>query len=280
MTIKTFLLFCLITATTLRAQTSIINVDDPRPLMRMLDELEQRFGISINYEDPLYQHSDDLVDVTDKVQNPRQRAMNPNVRIMIPRGGQATLEVPVSSQLDSATIVNIITNMRLAHEARYPGKFTVHRREAGWYVEPTSVRGVSGSMAPQTPVSETSISLPEQQRNAAECLDAILQQAGKKVGVKIGIGMIPAAPFAASSVKCGANNEPLAVVLARLFSAVGGGQNGNGNMSYRLLYDATVRMYMLNLRTSVSTPAVQNVQPPPGIAVPQQSPAFVKQQQH
>ena len=59
--------------------------------MAMVDHLQQQFGIAINYEDPPFAYKDDIRDITDQVQSPRQREANPNVRILVPRGGALSM---------------------------------------------------------------------------------------------------------------------------------------------------------------------------------------------
>jgi hypothetical protein len=98
-----------------------VEVDDARPLMRAVDELQARLGVPIHYEDPPFQHADDLEDITDRVpQTPQQRAANPGVKFIVPRGGR--LSVNLTGQSVGLQVSQTIAEY---HARGFPGRFTV-----------------------------------------------------------------------------------------------------------------------------------------------------------
>ena len=65
------------------AATFEVAVEDGRPLAKVLDEVEERFGWTVTYEDPPYQNANEIEDVTERV----RRDGKTHLRVLVPRGG-------------------------------------------------------------------------------------------------------------------------------------------------------------------------------------------------
>lgn len=251
-------------------QTSTLDVSGSRPLMKAIDAIETKLRVSINYEDPQYQHPDDVQDVTDEVQSPRQRAANPNVRIIVPKPGQLSLYSPILSQRQAASsdVLSLLTQLRAAHEAKnLPGRFVIVQRESVWTVEPSGIRSRAGGLIPAASVLNAHLTFPFQQRNAAECLMLFVKQASQASGAKIGLGAYPIVGFVNVNVACGATDEPANIFLPKLLAEVSARQSlripVTPLQSYRLLYDPGIRYYLLSINSAAVN--VYNMElPPPG----------------
>jgi hypothetical protein len=221
-------------------------------MMAMADLLQQRFGIAINYEDPPFQHQDDVRDVTDQVQSPRQREANPNVRILIPRGGVLSapgISVRVGQPSDAA---GALENVRGQYEAAsFPGKFIISQSPLAVFVEPRQVRKASGEWDNLASVLSTPISFARERRSAADTLALIVALAVKSGGTRIEIVSLPMAVFANVQVDLGASAQPARAALVSLFEQMSAKLIPDGLprtvFSYRLLFDPGLRYYLLSV---------------------------------
>lgn len=134
------------------------------------------------------------------------------------------------------------------------------------------MRDISGNTAPVRAVLSTPITLPLQQRNAAETLDLILAAVSKASGFKIGVGSVPMNALAMGQVTIGANQEPASRVLARLLNALLGYGTvlpaSSPALSYRVLYDVQLKYYMFNVvevgPMGIRYASAPSSPPPPG----------------
>lgn len=74
-----------VTAAVAQTTTSItVPGDDPRPISTVLRDLQEKYGLSVTYEDPRYQYSGDLQDVSERVRRGNSGARGEPV--LVPRG--------------------------------------------------------------------------------------------------------------------------------------------------------------------------------------------------
>lgn len=229
-----------------------IDISDPRPLKAALDVLERTLGVPINYEDPRFASSEDIVDVTEQVQSAQQRAANPRIKIAVPKGGRLTLESAVISKVPAlADALAIAGQLRAVHEASaFPGKFAVVQVRAMATVEPSALRASDGRWSTAAPAMKTPITIAARQATAAEALAAIAAAIAERLGVKVGVGRFPFVAFANTTINLSASEEPAGVVLVRLFEQVtasGGNAVSDPTYSYKLLYDPGVKYYLLHV---------------------------------
>lgn len=230
------------------ASGQTLSVNDPRPMMAVVDKLQGIMNVPINYEDPRFEHPGDLQDVTDTVVKNRAQFAG---RVLIPRGGSLTVTAPNSPlAMTPGNLFSIFSLIKAAHEgSRFPGRFTIVSRNGSWYVEPTALTNLAGTTMTVGSVMATSIRFPFRQQSGAEALQFILGQVSQAVGVKIGIGAVP---FAALSmpITLAADDEPASTVIGRLFSQLSAPGTRNSDAprwSYRLLFDPGLRYYMFNM---------------------------------
>ena len=112
------------------------------------------------------------------------------------------------------------------------------------YVVPTRQLTGSGGIISVDSILMAPISLPLQERSAAETLKLIQSGVSKSTGYTIGLGEAPVGSLVNTRVSIGASAEPARDVLARLFASI-----SRGPLSYRLYFDPGRRYYMLNVHS-------------------------------
>jgi hypothetical protein len=275
-----FLAACLVPGGEVHAQSLVrVEVNSARPLKAAIDSVEEQIGMPINYEDPRFTASVDVQDVTDQVQSPRQRTANPNVRIIVPKGGAlVSVRTPLADTPTIGDALSLLTEIRGQHEASgYPGRFRVRQVGDMVTVDPISVRTLDGSWKSSVAAMDTPVTFPMMKRNAAETLILIAKTLTDSLGIKVGLGRFPMIAFANANVEIGSSDEPAGTVITRLFgqlSAVQSPRAGDlSRYSYRLLYDPGVKYYLLHVHavtpkmSQKATQPVLRVAPPEGFLV-------------
>ena len=227
-------------------------VQEPRPMMAIVDQLQAKFGIAINYEDPPFQNKTDIVDVTNQVQSQRQREANPNVRILIPRGGALSVALGTIrlGQIQDASVV-LERASGLYEAASFPGKFQVSQTTICAFVEPLKVRLTAGEWTGVQSVLSVPISIVREKRTAADTLTAILAAVRKAGGARIDLAAVPMVEFASINVEIGGTTEPARNTLMTLFQQMSASLIPDGRprtiFSYRLLFDPGLKYYMISV---------------------------------
>lgn len=261
----------------LRAQTPIhISVNQARPLEAALDQLENKLGIPINYEDPRFACPNDVQDVTAQAQNAAQRAANPRTRVIVPRTGALNVDSVLPSAPQAGDALTVVTALRAQYEANgYPGRFTIKQVGSVLTVQPVAVRGSDCTWAATAPAMETPISFPSQQRDATETLSLILNAVAQRLGIKVGLGNLPMVAFVNRKATVGADNEPANIVLMRLFDQLS--PSGYSPYSYHLFYDPGLKYYLADIAAVQPLrpkPEAEGAPPPPkGVFGASQNPA-------
>ena len=115
------------------------------------------------------------------------------------------------------------------------------------YVTPTTVLGADGALRDVVSPLTTPVTIPSAERNAADTMQAILDEVDRATGLRITLGWVRFLPT--QMVTFAASREPARDALARLFVQLG----GEGSLSYRLLFDPVpdkmrIFDYTLNVR--------------------------------
>ncbi len=205
--LRLLIIFGAETVTTVFGQGSkVIDVNEPRPLWRALDNLELIVGRTIHYEDPPYANMADCQDSA----SPEQRAAQPpGWKLIVPRGGHVTATIPlptggIASENDVVLSVNVLlANYR---EQKLPGDFKVEQANGVVYVTPTKVLGANGVVQTVTSPLMTPVTIPNAQRTFADTTQTILDAVRKATGFRIVTGKFPYWPV--QTVSFGADKEP------------------------------------------------------------------------
>ncbi len=262
---------------------STITVSDPRALAQAALQLERHLGIAINYEDVPYAYGGDISDVAETVMTPAQKAAHPAAHILVPRGGQISVDlshVPGVAQQPGhppASVGNAspLVDTLIAEHARqgFPGVYRSTLSNGAFYITPMQVRDASGALINVLPALDTKVTLPLKDRTAAETLEAVLQQVSQGSGGKIGLGSAPLNLMLSAHVNMTAASETARSVLGRMFLTLASQTMPDGSvasgLAYHLYYDPGLKYYMLNVH-KVPGPqsSVAPVQAQPAAATP------------
>lgn len=228
----------------------LLRINDPRPVARAAEQLQEALAVAINYEDPRYEHPSELSDVTATV----ARSATAGARVVVPRGGElkASVELPAAatSNVRSADeLLGALANLLRSYSAA--GNTTEYDADSAngmLYVYPKRTVKATGELAAVQPVMLTPISLPFQERSGAEMLQAIVEATSTACGYKIAVGMAPVAALMRTRVTMGASAQPARDVLAGLLAALS--NSARPLLAYHLYFEPQSRFYMLNIRAA------------------------------
>jgi len=167
--------------------TTVIAVNDPRPLSEAIKKLEKASGQPINYEDAPFAYAGDLVDKSDSMSHP------PGVKVLLPKGGQLNVAFTTNEVADRAGTARVLQRLVTNFNKSYPDgpQFAVVDQNGLFYVVPKSSRAASGVVAPYTSPLDVPLSVTVKDALAGDALRAILAAIQAKTGTKIYIGWSP-----------------------------------------------------------------------------------------
>jgi hypothetical protein len=201
-------------------------ITDPRPLARVAELLQQKFGVPISYEEEELRYAGDLISASELPQNRELVAKNPSWKGPIgPKNGTIELSLPIDAIIrqigDPSEFIN--QAIQSHQQQKNVGSFKlVKLADHGYSIVMDRVANQSGKIEDCNPPLDTLVSFPEKYRSLRETLGVIadeLAAAGKK---KIGMGGPFEGDFLESTyVTIGANNETARSVMARALRRAG-----------------------------------------------------------
>ncbi len=219
-------------------------VDSPRPLAAAIELLEARHGQVITYEDAPYESPADVADVTlavrqDLADYPAGRAP----RVLIPRPAKIEAGYLVAQSTgqpdDIATVVQMLVDVHA--QSGNPGSFELRAGDAAWHVVPRRVTAADGNVRDVAPLLDSLVTLPDADRNGVETLEALCAELSRLSGYRVQVGTVPLNLLMHHRSRVSAENAAARDVLSRFLAAVG------PNLSWRLLYDPGMRLFVLNV---------------------------------
>jgi hypothetical protein len=224
-----------------------LTVAGSRPVAKAVENLIERYGYAITYEDPRYAYEGDLKDVAAQVRKdfdkyPSGRAP----KTIVPKGGELTINY---STADPATILNELVQARAANGAR----FHVEQTDDYFHMVPTDRRDSQGNWEAHASVLNIPISLVPEDRTERETIQVICDVVSQNSDVRVVLGgkymfvtesidegANPKRPY-----RIGADNEPARTVLLRALESV---RKGTGeHLTWLMYYDFGIRKYALNV---------------------------------
>jgi len=211
-----------------------IVANDPRPLEQALQAVLQEYGWTIDYEDPPYQSSLELVDVT----APGWKAAHPSgPRALNIRGGEFR-----TSYSEPAVQAKVIRQIVADYNSSgNPGQFEVRERADGrLQVVGIGVKDDSGSQQRVPSLLDEQVLVPAGSMNLHEAVAAILTALNARSDVKVG-GDVPSNMGFQTMVKLSGSEMSARDALREVLSQAKLG-------TYWLLnYDAGMKTYILNI---------------------------------
>lgn len=225
-------------------------VTDPRPLHRVADFLERKFGVPISYEEPAWASNSDLVAAADLPANRNLTLQNSAWRgPLVPRGGSVSVILPSTRPADpGATIQAAIDDHRIHHNSGEFKLLTFGIDEFSIVAERAEDK--NGKMVALLSPLDSRISVAQEPRTLAVTIDQICA-ALSRGGTKVIRGVVPT-DFNRLTTTFGSQNEKARDILSRFLKV-----SGRPKTSWRLVYD-TNSGYSLNLlvvRSEVEGPS-------------------------
>jgi hypothetical protein len=231
----------------------VLSVNDPRPMGEAVLSLIRSYPVTITYEDPRYEYSGDLRNVT----RDGSKTSRPQVRMIVPRGRALQAAYDVSQATGAPVDIDDAVQKIIDSNNRAPsgGHFELRRRGDALHVVPTEVRDSNGRWIRQQSVLDVPITFSSGgERNFFELVDALIKEASGASGQKIVSAGLVAGSFACSrgcaeyNRTVEASNEPARDVLIRLLHSM------NARYSWVLYYDPSMRCYFFNIVFGMERP--------------------------
>lgn len=216
-----------------------INAEGPRPLMRALDALQEKYGWIVDYEDPQYPADSDLA--TNSASLPSRR--HANVRNS---GGEGfSVEFKSDPAPDSGPDENSVLTavVNAYNEGSAVAQFELRRgkeRDARFAVVGVGVRRQHNEESSSQPILDLPISLKAERRTAAQTVVVICERVSEQSKITV-TPVIADNSRGGRTVSVGGVDVPARTLLRRTLASAG------DRLSWRLLYDASSKSYELNL---------------------------------
>jgi hypothetical protein len=238
----------LLTASLANAGTmqSTIAIKDPRPVAKALEELENRYGWQITYEDPPYVHGSDVADVTSLVRKNKSPAEEP--KVLIPKGGTLSLTVPSAGWDENSAIEAVL---KTYNTTRGGNRFASLSGVRLLHVVPRKMTGPSGKLETVTPILDTIITVAPKKRSAFELLQEVCDTVSASTKEKVVVGTTPINLMMNETTAIGGSNETARSVLERLVLGI------DEPLSWQLFYDPGLKWYVVNIHVVPPPPKKQ-----------------------
>ena len=190
--------------------------DSIRPVDSIANTLAQRFGIVVSAEEPQYQFSEELEDVSKA--DPRWSAEHPNVHYQVPKRRHIELRFPLSP---SGTLLDPTAALRqVVEKANQQTPFGYRLDVDGEFFTfvPTTTRNSSGSVVPAIPLLDRKVTIPSGTRRINEHAKMMADSLSTQTGLRVGCCQtaIAGIPWGMAIVTFEAHDEPARKVLERL----------------------------------------------------------------
>jgi hypothetical protein len=150
----------------------------------------------------------------------------------------------------------------------FPGRFRIEQAGDVFHIIPTRVRNERGDWVTQTSVLDARITLPRQEMNGYQMLNAITDAVSEATGIRVGLGSGPANSLFRHVGYLEADNEVARDVLLRTLHSM------SDRFTWWLFYGPDVKWYALNVRVVAASEMLDRAQFEPPPADPDQPPAF------
>ena len=207
-----------------------IVANSPRPLEQVLEALRKKYGWVVDYEDPQYTASQDIVQGSG------------DTPMKYPSGGTFSVEFPAKAPDEEKTLHLIIDAY---NKSKNPGQFELRRGpENQFYVVGNAAHDEKGGISSQTAALDVPVTLPSEERALTETLDLLCQEISKQIHVEVVIGVSPRALLGKSSPKIGGAKIPARELLMQSLAAT------KHTLYWSLFYDPNTKGYLLSIHSA------------------------------
>ncbi len=213
------------------AGTIHIVANSPRPLAQVLDALHLKYGWTVNYEDPAYTASADLVD-----------APKGSPLAKLPAGAAFSVQFPANAPDEEKTLRQIVDAY---NQSKNPGQFELrHTAEGAFYVVGNGAHDDKGSIAKQQVLFDSPVTIASEERNITETVKLICDQLAAQGGPSVTLAVTPRKPMDHNTAKLGGTKIPTRDLLLQALRAT------HQTLYWRLLYDPDSKGYFLDIHAA------------------------------
>ena len=208
-----------------------IDANSPRPLAQVLDALRRKYGWAVDYEDPQYISSVDLM--------PASRG---NSQSQIPAGDSFSVEFPATAA-DEEKILRIVQDSY--NRSKNPGRFEVRRNSQGNFaVVGISAHDEKGNISPQPALFDLPLSLTTEERTITDTVNLICQEIASQSHTAVTLGVSPRSLLDRTTIKMGGARIPARELLRQSLMAT------HHTLYWRLLFDPDSKGYFLSIHSA------------------------------
>lgn len=217
-----------------------VAVTSARPLVTALDLLRNKYGWSVNYEDPQFVGKADLAESNDA----RYVNSASGARPHIPNGGLFTMDFPVGGAVGPDEQKTLKALVEAYNHSANPGRYELRQQDQHFDVVGIAAHDGSGQIKGQTPPLDAIVTLAAKESSTIEAVTSICDQVSKLTSLSVSVGVYPQNLFSrpvkiATAEKLEAR-EALYKIFARALA------DKEQNISWRLLYDPDSQSYVVN----------------------------------
>lgn len=220
----------------------LVVANDPRPLMQVSNALIKEYGWVIDFEDPRYRGRSDLVDATSPVwrqAHPGQPGISTIAGGFFTSGFDANAEGPSHSPDERSILNQMVVDYNASTN---PGKFAVYDEGKGVFAfVGEKANDVNGSVEYMTPVLNTEVSLPLEERSLSQTIEMILQHVTAATGQSILLSSGPTKIMMDSKIKLGGERKTARALLRQALDQSG------ATLRWTCLYEPTFGKYHFNV---------------------------------
>ena len=208
--------------------------NSPRPLQQTLDALQQKYGWTINYEDPRYISRLDVVEAPDEQKTTR-----------IPAGGDfsADFVAPAkdSTKDEEKTLRGILDSY---NHSQNPGRFELRISPQGDLdVVGVAAHDAKGEISQQEVLFDLPVTFPNKERTIIETIELICNQLTERSHFTVAAGVYPRSTIGHASIVLGGDKTPARQLLRQCL------QSTKRKLHWRLLFDPESNSYFLNVHS-------------------------------
>ncbi len=218
-----------------------LTVKSARPLATALDVLQNKYGWSVDYEDPQYLAKSDLVESNDARYTNYTSGAHPRV----PNGSAFSVDFPAGEAAGPDPEKTLKILIEAYNKTSNPGEFELRIQGQRFDVVGIAAHDDSGKMKKQSPPLDAVVALSAQESLTVAAVTSVCDQISKLTSQNVGIGVYPQNVFNRPLKIVGAEKLPARDALSRIFATALPGKDKN--ISWRLFYDPDSQSYVMNL---------------------------------
>jgi hypothetical protein len=169
------------------AASNTITVQDARPVAKAIQELNERYGWQITYEDPPYRDVSDMPDVTPSVQEGSSVAPGTSYA-NVPKAAILSFPLPATNKDELSTVNAVVKSYNEGHRGF---EFAVVHGAGLLHVVPRQMTGSSGNLEPVKPVLDTLITIEPKERTSYALIEEVLKKVSIATNTHVDMGGVP-----------------------------------------------------------------------------------------